>query len=255
MKLTTRIAALTLLFSFLSITASMAQRARSSRSNDDTPVFTVGIAPLSFLTKTGNFKIHGEWAYASNKSVSLLVNLPRPTKLPDWLVNNIAVDDTNRLVSNKYSSVGVIAEHRFYLGQRAPRGFYLAPYARYNRFSVTRTTENPSNNGETKLTGAVGGFGLGAAAGAQFSIGEQVFLDFTIVGLDFKLMRGTLKYTTNDPENNLNEFRDKVQEQVGDIPFIGKKLVAQLEGDEIKVHTPGFLLPALRFNFTANYRF
>jgi hypothetical protein len=91
--------------------------------------------------------------------------------------------------------------------------------------------------------------------GVQFRLGDHVTMDATIVGLDFKWMRGTLTYSTNDPANDVAQFREEVQAAVEDIPLIGHKLAAAIDGDQIKVHTPGAVLPGYRFNLSVNYVF
>ncbi len=228
---------------------------RQTQSNTDQS-FTVGLAPFSLLLHSGKLNVRGEWAYADNKSISVIVGVPRPTKVPGGIVNQIDVsDDNDNLVGNRYTSYGIIVENRFYLGHRAPGGLYLAPYARYNHFGVKRTTTNPKSTGETVIKGGIGGFGLGGAIGAQVKLGEHFTLDATFIGLDFKVLRGTLTYTTTDPQNDIVAFRDEVEKKVSDIPIIGSRLAAQIEGDEIKVHTPRVLLPGYRFNFTVGYTF
>ena len=228
---------------------------RQTQSNTDQS-FTVGLAPFSLLLNSGKLNLRGEWAYADNRSVSVIIGVPRPTKVPGAIVNQLNIaDDSDELVSNRFTSFGGTVEHRFYLGHRAPGGLYLAPYARYNHFGITRTTKNAENTGETILKGGIGGFGLGGAVGAQVRLGEHFTLDATFIGLDFKLMRGTLTYSSTDPQNDIAAFRDKVQEKVKDIPVIGDRLAAQIEGDEVKVHTPRALLPGYRFNLTVGYTF
>ncbi len=228
---------------------------RQTQSSPDQS-FTVGVAPFSLLLNSGKLNLRGEWAYADNKSISVIVGVPRPTKVPGSIVNRIDVaNDNDKLVSNRYTSYGVIVENRFYVGHRAPGGLYFAPYARYNHLGIARTTRNPEGNGETIIKGGLGGFGLGGAVGAQIKMGDHFTLDATFFGLDFKVMRGNLRYSTTDPENDIAAFRDKVQEKIKDIPIIGSKLAAQIDGDEVKVHTPGLLLPGYRFNLTVGYRF
>ncbi len=229
--------------------------ARQTQSNTDQS-FTIGLAPFSLLLNSGKVNLRGEWAYADNKSISVIVGVPRPTKVPGGIVNqiDIAADDAE-LVKNRYTSYGLIVENRFYLGHRAPGGLYLAPYLRYNHFGITRTTTNPENSGQTIIKGGIGGLGLGGAVGAQFKLGDHFTLDATFIGLDFKVLRGTLRYSTTDPQNDIAAFRDKVQAKVEDIPIIGSKLAAQIEGDEVKVRTPGLLMPGYRFNLTVGYTF
>ena len=218
--------------------------------------FTVAVAPFSLLLHSGKLNVRGEWAYADNKSINVIIGVPRPTKVPGGIINQIDVAaDNAKVVNNRYTSYGIIIENRFYLGHRAPGGLYFAPYARYNHFGVTRTSSDPESTGETVIKGGVGGLGLGGAVGAQVKLGEHFTLDATFIGLDFKVLRGTLRYSSTDPNNEIVAFRDKIEEKVKDIPIIGSRLIAQIEGNEVKVHTPRVLLPGYRFNFTVGYTF
>lgn len=239
-------------FSFAQISA----QSRNRYSDDDSEQkWSVGIAPFSLLLPSGKVNLRGEWAYASNKSLSVLVGIPRPTKMPNLLENNFDLTDEGKTVKNRYSSFGAVVENRFYLGKNAPRGFYLAPYARYNNFSLARTTEEAETQYATTFKGAINGIGIGGAMGVQFRLGEHFTMDATFVGIDFKWLRGTLTYTTNDPNNDVAKFRDEVQAAVEDIPLIGKNLSAAIDGDKIRVKTPGAVLPGYRFNLSVNYVF
>lgn len=245
-----------ILFVFALSTLPLTVQAQySRRSSAPEHQFVFGVAPFSLLLPSGKVNLHGEWAYADNKSISILVGVPRSSKAPHWLSNDITLDGAGRTRTDAFHSFGVTVENRFYIGSNAPQGFYLAPYARYNRIWLTHTTENPESQGETKITGAFGGLGLGAAAGLQFRLGNNMTIDATFVGIDLKWMRGSLKYETTDPNNDIAQFRDKVQDAVEHIPIIGPKLSADIEGDKVKVHTPGLLLPGARFNLTVNYAF
>lgn len=233
-----------------------AQNSRN-RWNGDEPEhrWSVGLAPLSLLLPSGKANVRAEWAYASNKSLSLLVGIPRPTKMPNLLENAFELSGEGKTVKNKYTSFGATLENRFYVGGNAPRGFYLAPYARYNHFDLARTTRNDESQYSTTFKGAVNGVGLGGSMGVQFRLGQHLTMDATFVGVDVKWMRGTLTYSSDDPNNDVNAFREEVQEAVEDIPLIGSRLSAAIDGNKIKVHTPGFVLPAYRFNLSVNYVF
>lgn len=242
-----------LTFSLLAIPGAFAQYSRHSYGPEQS--FVVGVAPLSLMLRSGKFNVRGEWAYADNKSLSVIVGIPRRSKVPGWFLNDIEVDENGKTTTNDFHSLGVTIENRFYLGSEALRGFYLAPYARYNRIWLTHTSENPEQQGDIRITGAVGGAGLGAAAGWQFRLGERMRLDLTFLGIDFKWLRGTLTYANSNPNNDIEAFRAKVEEAVKDIPLIGKKLTPEIENNEIKVRTPGWVLPAYRFNLTVGYAF
>ncbi len=231
----------TLLLSVFALSSLFSQNNRNRWDYDDEPEqkWSVGLAPLSLLLPSGKINVRGEWAYASNKSLSLMVGIPRPTKMPNLLENTFDLTGEGKTVKNRYTAFGAVLENRFYLGGHAPRGFYLAPYARYNHFSLTRTTEDNEGQYATTFKGAVNGYGIGGAMGAQFRLGDHFTIDATFIGIDLKWLRGTLTYSTNDPANDLAAFRDEVQSTVEDIPLIGSKLSAAIDGDQIKAHTPG----------------
>lgn len=230
-----------------------ARRPAAPESNNS---FLIGFAPISLITSSGKVNLRGEWVYADDKSLSVIVGIPRATRMLGFVENALVLDEDNT-DENKYRSFGLIVENRFYLGSEAPNGFYLAPYARFNRFWLTRTTRDPETGYVTEFTGAVGGAGIGGSAGAQFRLGDHLTLDFTLAGIDFKWLSGTLKYRSNDPENDVVALRNKVADKLGEIPLIGPALAdrVKIDGDEIKVRTPGWLLPAYRTNITINYRF
>jgi hypothetical protein len=248
----------TILFSLSILFAlqASAQYGSRYRADADEPQnrFTVGIAPASLLLRSGKINLRGEWAYADNKSLSLLVAVPRATKIPGFLLDDLDVTEGDNATKNRFTQFGAILENRFYLGQRAPAGFYLAPYLRYNRLGVTHT-ESIDNQYETRITGAVGGFGIGGAMGAQFRLGDHLTMDVTFLGLDAKWMRGSLTYASTDPENDLNAFRDEIQEAVEGIPIVGSQLAAEIEGNQVKVRAPLGVWPAYRFNLSVNYAF
>lgn len=214
--------------------------------------FSAGLAPFSLLLPSGKVNLKGEFVYADNKSIALLVAVPRPTAVPGFVADNVDVADNGSVTKNTFTTFGAILEQRFYLGHSAPQGFYFAPYARYNNMSVQRTTVNEY---ATTVKGSIGGFGVGASAGLQVRLGDFVTLDATVVGIDFKWLDGALTYSSDNPDNDLAAFRDKVQEVVNGIPVIGSRLSAQIDGNTVKVRTPGLLAPAYRFNVTLNYVF
>lgn len=217
--------------------------------------FAIGLAPFSLILPGGKFNLRGEWAYSGNKSLSLLVSIPRSTPAPFLVGNSFDLDGDAAATVNCFKAFGAVLEHRFYLGKSAMHGFYLAPYSRYSKFSVTRTTQIDGSAFKTTLKGSAGGLGFGAAAGVQFRLGDFLTLDATLAGVDFKWMNGSFSYASDDPETDLSALRDKVQETVGDIPFIGSQLTAAIDGNAVKVRTPGLVMPAYRFNITVNYTF
>lgn len=229
--------------------------AQQNRFQPERQSFAVGFAPFSLVLPGGKLNLRGEWAYSGNKSLSLLVSIPRTTPAPAMVGGKFDLADDVSATLNRFTAFGAVLEHRFYLGQNAMRGFYLAPYSRYNRFTLERTTQIDGSPFKTTLKGSVGGLGFGAAAGVQFRLGDFFTVDATIVGVDFKWLNGSFSYASDDPETSLTAFREQVQETVGDIPFIGSQLAAEIDGNAVKVRTPGLVMPAYRFNLSVNYIF
>jgi hypothetical protein len=222
-------------------------------TGQNTP-FSAGFAPISLVTPSGKVGLRAEWAYAGNKSLSLNVAVPRATRPPGWFINNVEVDGEGNTTSNDFYNFGLVLENRFYLMQDAPLGFYLAPYARYNKLWLDRTTQNPEKAGETTIRGTLYGAGIGGAVGWQIGLGKRFTVDATFAAIDLKWMRGNIAYASTDPNNDIYALRDEVQAVVEDIPLIGKRLTPQIDGDEVKVRTPSMVLPAYRFSLTVNYR-
>jgi len=84
----------------------------------------------------------------------------------------------------KFSGIGVTPEYHFYVGGEALKGFYLGPYLRFQRFSVSKDMENAS--GQTvKAEGVLKTYGGGVIAGYQFVLGKHFTIDpFLGVGYD-----------------------------------------------------------------------
>ena len=217
--------------------------------------FSVGIAPLSLILPSGKVGLHAEWAYGANKSLSLTVGVPRSTRPPGWVLNSVSIAENGSVTTNEFYNFGIMIENRFYFSQEAPYGFYLAPYLRYNKMWLDRITENPEKTGATTMRGTLYGIGVGGAVGWQIPLGEHFTLDATFAAIDLKWMRGNVSYSSTDTNNDIYELRDEVQAVVEDIPIVGKKLSAQIDGEQIKVRTPGVVLPAYRFSLTVNYLF
>jgi hypothetical protein len=76
-----------------------------------------------------------------------------------------SVDET------KFSGFGITPEYRFYLSEsnEAPNGFYVAPFARYQRFDLT--------DDSTDSKGSLSAIGGGIIAGRQWIFKEKFSLD------------------------------------------------------------------------------
>lgn len=104
----------------------------------------------------------------------------------------------------KWRGIGITPEVRFYLSDKeTPRGFYLAPYLRYQSLTASMTTtsidpntfETTSVQAEANLTT----YGGGLLIGHQWLIADRVSLDMFIGP---SLNSGTVKAKASDGTDN-----------------------------------------------------
>jgi hypothetical protein len=97
--------------------------------------------------------------------------------------------------TTKFSGMSITPEFRFYVSDNErPKGFYLAPFARYQ--SITAKAKDDANSSAT-LT-RIGG---GAAFGYQFLFGKTVTWDI-FTGPQF--LSNSVKYKNSEDEGNLD---------------------------------------------------
>ncbi len=249
---------LTLILLLLTQAQTHAQHARRSNTstgwshNPERQAFIAGIAPLSLFTRTGRIHLRGEYAYRPNMSVSVLLGVPRKTESPDWLVDALTFrNEEGRVNANSYRSFVFNAGHRFYFwGKKPAGGFYLEPYVRYNQFKMTHIQTNTNSTGDTRITGTVGGPGIGGAMGVQWRIGKHASLDLTMLGADVRFLSGRLTYSSTDPNNDLNKFRKEVEDILNEIPVLGGSLQTILDDQDVRVRIPFGPVPGVRCNLT-----
>lgn len=90
------------------------------------------------------------------------------------------------LQGTQVSGLAITPEVRWYFGKRAGKGFYIAPFFRYEQTNI-----NSYFNFETEIEGVfekinlLGNFhntGMGLLLGAQFNLSERINLDWWILG-------------------------------------------------------------------------
>ena len=113
----------------------------------------IKLNPLSLGVATLNVQF--EHAVSENNSWQLGV-----------FYTGISVSDT------KFSGFGITPEYRFYLSSSkpAPKGFFAAPYLRYQNFSLSTT--NSANSVKSKAT--LSSFGGGVIFGYQTLIADKI---------------------------------------------------------------------------------
>lgn len=146
-------------------------------------------------------------------SIAVNMNIMPNRNIPFFgIVEDIVKDKgaIDLLKDVKMKTFSFTPEARFYLGKHGMRGFYIAPFLRYDRFTLALPVEYIYQEKLESVTinGNVDSFSGGLALGAQFRLSEKFYLDVTFVGLSYGTASGELsgKRTLNADEQQ--EVRD-----------------------------------------------
>lgn len=130
-----------------------------------------------------------ERVISPKQSLALTLGFSPSTSLPfkDRLIELYGNDAQARtaIESTSFQKFTLTTEYRLYLSGKAPQGFYLAPFARYSKMTMSQnysfvdsdnTTHNPL------ISGNFTGFGGGVLVGAQWAMGKSVVVDLWLAG-------------------------------------------------------------------------
>lgn len=166
-----------------------------------------------------NFYASYERVLSDKKSISIgLAFMPSRSMLFKGSFSDNSSQGENRWESLTMSGFSVTPEFRFYTARRkeAPRGFYIAPYVKYQNFGVKgKYTEEYYDNDYKRdntatfdLKGTYSLFALGCQFGVQWLISDRVSIDWSFIGIGvgsynflFKESSGQVGPTYYDDDN------------------------------------------------------
>jgi hypothetical protein len=127
--------------------------------NAQTKSNAIKINPLSAFLATGNI----QYERAVNESSSFQLGV---------FYTGVSFADT------RFTGLGITPEYRFYVGNgEALDGFYLAPFARYQNFTITAPA---TSGGIDEAKASLSTFGGGLILGRQWLAGEAFVIDVFI---------------------------------------------------------------------------
>lgn len=95
-------------------------------------------------------------------------------------------EDANKFISDaKVGGWAITPEFRYYFGKMAGRGFYLAPFLRYEHFNIRSTYQLTNDKDQLIPVGFKGSnstLGIGFLIGSQFHLSDRITLDWWILG-------------------------------------------------------------------------
>lgn len=132
----------------------------------------------------------------------------------------------------------ITPEFRFYLGKKkSMRGFYVAPYLRYTRFTADLPFEY-DDGGVTKIipmSGSLNTFTGGLLMGTQFSLGKMLNLDWWIVGPAYGRSNGDITGQKSLSPSEQQSLRDELANL--DVPLT--KITYTVDANGATVHFKG----------------
>lgn len=133
-------------------------------------------------------------------------------------------------------------EVRLYLGKGHGRGFYFAPYFRYNRFNIGNLkTSYETDLGETRdlnLAGDIKGNSFGMMMGVNFTIFKIAVLDLWIIGGHYGTSSGKLAADSDLALSLTEQGRLKTSMQDIDIPFVEEEITVSANSAKLQFKGP-----------------
>lgn len=200
----------------------------------------------------GNFYLQDEYTLNGSSSVALGLSYLPSRSLPTTITTD---DSSGNLKNISFSGFSITPEYRWYVKKHAPKGFYLAPYLRYSKYTTsTYSFSYDRDNGQkdvASMEGSLSGIGVGLMIGTQWKFGDHVTLDWWIIGAGFSSSKVELTGKGNFDAAQQQDLRDEFS--TTDVP-VGT-LTTTVTSSEVNVeYKTG--LPSLRgFGLAIGYIF
>lgn len=238
------------------------------------------LAPLIW----GEIRLGYERVVKENQTAQLNIGIMIPRGLPTALYDPSEVEDYGGSVNiqNKITGFSVSGEYRFYTSSSkdALRGFYFAPYLKWNKYKIATSTGfeyeaslseyldlTPEQQAKADYNGSGydidvtanfdAGFrqlGIGAMIGYQWLISDRVSIDWNFFGLGIDHTVFNVDISSEDIDVDYTKWGDEIKEEVKDFTIVGDRIEVEVESDKVKAKAP-FLLPNLRMGLTIGVAF
>ncbi|QQT45641.1 Protein of uncharacterised function (DUF3575) [Sphingobacterium multivorum] len=220
------------------------------KAQEKSNLIKLNLWPLS----VGNIALEYERSLNEHLSINGTISYRPKTNLPfKSLWESVFDDDNNILGEAKLGAFSITPEVRFYLGNKEVlKGFYIAPFVKYANYSVhTKITVDESNyHREVPLSGSLDAFTGGVAVGNQWKLGQNIYLDWRIVGPGYGFNNG--KFEGKTPLN-ADEQRE-VRRQLDEFDSKLMKIKKEVNADGVTLSTSG-PFAGIRTAISIGYRF
>lgn len=229
----------------LCATTAFAQKTDSIRKT----TFNKNAIKLNLLSlPLNNINIEYERQLTKKISVGLGLRYMPKDKIP--FVNNISKllkDDNDnwgeRINSAKLGNFAISPTIRLYLGEGNLKGFYIAPFARFAKYTTTLNYPFDVDNGinlvseSINLSGDLTTITGGLLFGSQFSLSKLITLDWWVFGPQYGTSDGNITGEKSLNEYEQNALRDQLK-GLDDLPIVKTNYTVDKNGVTVKIKGP-----------------
>lgn len=245
--------ALSLLFLLLPAMAMAQDDVKKEKTTSALPKNAIKINLSSLVFR--NYHLQYERQLAKKLSLNLGFSYMPDGGLP---MEKLVRDYFPEIFDNGYIDIGkftagsmaITPEIRWYLGKRAMKGFYIAPYARYSSFDLglplKYTYDSDPGPGVSNVTktgvfnGKITSFSGGLMFGTQFNLGKRIVLDIWWIGGHYGSSKGDLDLIASLPTAEEREaVRVAVDDYRDDIPIFEYERVGPVTPNGAKIRASG----------------
>ncbi len=186
-------------------------------------IVKINVTSLAFKT----FSLQYERLLGRKMSVALGVRMMPSSALPfrNAIVNATKSEDgeddedlTKLFEEAKLGGLAITPEFRYYLGKEAGRGFYLAPFVRYEHYNLSAPYSFLDASDQlvnVSFKGNMTSYGIGLMIGSQFKLAQRLTLDWWILGPYYSATQLSLKANnlslTTDDQTILRESLESIE--------------------------------------------
>lgn len=196
-----------------------------------------------------------------NKTISVNLNYgfipkgstPMQSVFENYIDDQEASDLLNELT---FKQSNIILEARVYLGKGYGKGFYLAPYYNYAKYSfgdvMFEYTDDSAQQQNFKTDASISANTVGLLIGTQFNLGKNLVLDWWILGAQYGGAQGTLTGVSSKDLTANEQAALKSELDDLSVPFVTLENTVNAKGVDSKIEGP---FAGLRAGLSIGYRF
>jgi hypothetical protein len=224
---------------------------------DGKNIFKVNLTSMAL----GNYGFYGERIINNRFSAVLGVNFMPNQNIP--FINSLKVveQDVEGTINNiKINSLALIPELRIYTGKGYGKGFYLAPYFKYEQFGLSNLTAEFTDNNDVPrqvyLDGKIKTYSGGLMIGYQWLIGKNknFVIDWSMLGAHAGTSKGNLHgiYSGVMTAKEQQDVRNSIDDTLGDISLIKYTSKVDSKNTDVDIKGPWAFF---RMGVSIGYRF